>query len=102
MTLVERLRHKLSPLEDKEFTAGILPTWRGVDFKPYLRKYKGAECVMLSARQAWGLVFPNVEPSLYNLTVMGRSLQALLWERSYLKGELVFTKPYSEIESDGY
>lgn len=102
MTTEERLRHKISPLENKKFTASMLPLWRGVDFGAFTRKYKGAECVVLSPQEAWDLIYPDQEPTKYDLAVMGRSLQALLWERSYQQGYLVFSKPCLEITQDGY
>jgi len=100
--LVERLRKKLSPLEDSEFTDKIKPRLGEADFSPFVRSFKGVECVVLSPREAHRLLLDNADPDLHELTLMGRSLQALLWERSYLKGILVFTKTLQEIEDDGF
>lgn len=107
MFTVERLQHKISPLEDKEFTDKVLPRLKkaakGKKMDPHQRHYKGVLCVVLSPREAWELLFPEEsEPNLHELTVLGRSLQALLWERSYLKGLLVFSKPLEEIGNDGF
>lgn len=102
MFTVDRLRHKLSPLEDKEYTAKILPLMQAADFKPYERKYKNTMCVVMSPSEVWNLLFPGTEYNMHDLTVLGRSLQALLWERSYLRGSLIFTKPLSEVDSDGF
>lgn len=107
MLTVERLQHKLSPLEDKEFTKKVLPRIRKAvkakQLEQYERAYKGVLCVVLSPSDAWKLLFPEEgEANLHELTVLGRSLQALLWERSYLKGLLVFTKPLEELKDDGF
>lgn len=102
MFTVERLQHKLSPLEDKDFTAKILPLLQAADLHKFERKYKGGLCAVASPSDFWELLFPGTEPNMHELTVLGRSLQALLWERSYLRGSLVFTKPLSEVDSDGF
>jgi hypothetical protein len=102
MFTVERLRHKISPLEDKTFTESIIPRLHKVDLTPYMRRYKGMECVVLTPSEAWEALFPRKTYTLHDLTVLGRSLQALLWERSYLRGNLVFTKTMKEVKDDGF
>ncbi len=103
MFTVARLRTKISPLEDKEFTNKIITPLADADLSAYERKFKGKDCIVLTPREAWELLVPdNQEPNLHDLTVIGRSLQALLWERSYLRGNLVFTKTLQEIEEDGF
>jgi hypothetical protein len=99
---VERLRYKLSPLEDKTFTETVMPLVCDVNLTPYIRKYKGKVCVVISPRDMWALLFPGKDHTLHNLTVLSRTLQALLWERSYLLGDLVFTKTLEEIYEDGF
>lgn len=101
-TIEQRLRSKLSPLEDKKFTEKIRPLMEAVDFAPYERQYKSTKCVVLTPNDAWELLFPGEQYNLHELTVLGRSLQALLWERSYLRGNLVFTKTLLEIDEDGF
>jgi hypothetical protein len=98
---VKRLRKKLSPLEDVAFTEQVIPLLRKVDFAPYERKFKGQLCVVVTPSEVWGLIYPDQEPNLRDLTILGRSLQGLLWERSYLQGNLVFTKTLQEVKSDG-
>jgi hypothetical protein len=95
-----RLRYKLSPLEDRGFTELIEPMLRQLDFTDYVRRYKGGEYIVLTPRIVWDELFDE-EPNLYDLTKMGRSLQALLWERSYLKGNLIFVKSTKEYIEDG-
>lgn len=102
MFTVERLRHKISPLEDKEFTKEVLTRLKDANLAPFARKYKGNQCIVLSPSDAWGLLFPEKESNLHDVTVLGRSLQALLWERSYLRGMLVFTKTVEEVKADGF
>lgn len=103
MFTVERLRHKISPLEDKDFTQQeVLPRLKAADLKGFERRYKGQKCIVLTPSDAWGLLFPEKEGNLHEFTVLGRSLQALLWERSYLRGMLVFTKTLQEVETDGF
>lgn len=102
MTLEQRLRSKISPLEDKKFTERITPLLEGADFAPYERKFRGKKCVVITPNEVWDIILPLERPNLHDLTVLGRSLQALLWERSYLRGNLVFTKTLQEIEDDGF
>lgn len=102
MFTVERLRFKISPLEDKSFTEKVMPLMKEANLRPFLRKYKGQMCVVLSLSDAWGLLFPGKIYTLHELTILGRTLQALLWERSYIGGNLVFTKTIEEVDSDGF
>jgi hypothetical protein len=102
MYTVKRLRQKISPLEDKEFTEKLIPLLAGADYDPYMRQFRGKRCVMITPREAWTLAYPTEEPNLHDLTNIGRSLQAMLWERSYLRGNLVFTKTLQEIDEDGF
>ena len=99
---VERLRYKISPLEDKTFTEKVMPLISEINLTPYVRKYKNHECVVISPSDMWALLFPGKDHTLHNLTVLSRTLQALLWERSYLLGNLVFTKTLTEIYEDGF
>ncbi len=99
---VERLRHKLSPLENKEFTEKLTPLLCREQLTPFIREYRGVECVVLRPKDALELLHPGEDHTLRTLTIVGRSLQALLWERSYLRGELIFTKPITEVEEDGF
>lgn len=102
MYTVERLRKKLSPLEDRGVTDKVAAAMVGVDLTPYLRRFKGEDTLVLSLKEMWEALFPNEQANLHDYTVLGRSLQALLWERSYLQGGLVFTKTPQEVEEDGF
>ena len=102
MFSVERLQHKISPLEDKAFTAKILPLLQVTDLGQFARTYKGVPSLVATPQEMWGVLFPDEVANLRELTTMGRSLAALMWERSYLRGNLIFTKPVSEYEEDGF
>jgi hypothetical protein len=102
--LIARLRKKISPMEDVLYTEKILPLMQAADFSQYERPYKGQICVVVTPKQVLDTIYKGceLEHNLHDLTNISRSLQALLWERSYLKGNLVYTKTLAEIESDGF
>jgi len=101
MYTLERLRYKLAPLEDRGFTEAVEPLLRKMDFHVFKRRYKGDDYIVVTPRIVWEAIFPEEEPTLTDLSKMGRSLQGLLWERSYLKGNLIFVKPVREYIKDG-
>ena len=100
MTLEEEnrlLRYKLSPLEDKKFTEQLIPLFLLVDLERYRRRFRGTEHYVLRALEIWHECF-RTKPTGADLTKLGRSLQALLWERSALNGETIFVKQVTEHE----
>lgn len=100
MYTLERLRYKLAPLEDRGFTEQVEPALRRLDFTNYARRYKGDDYIVLTPGNVWDALFED-KPTLADLAKLGRSLQGLLWERSYLKGNLIFVKPVREYVKDG-
>lgn len=93
---VDMLRHKLSPLEDKDFTAKLALGLAGKDLLRYQRSFRGSEHIVVSATDIWCATGWEEEPSARDLTNVGRSLQAMLWERSALHGSTVFVMPLKE------
>lgn len=86
---IKKLRSKISPMENVEFTEKLSEALRSVDLSSYIRNYRGGRFVVISPSELYELCF-NSRPNTRNLTEMGRSLQALLWERSALHGGRVF------------
>lgn len=96
------LRTKLSPLENPEFTTKLREAMdEHLNFYDYTRMFRGDEYFVLDALTVWAQCF-GTEPNNRQLTDVGRSLQALLWERSALQGYTVFVKKVSEYEEFGY
>lgn len=93
---VERLRAKLSPLEDKEFTPIVKQSMVDVDWGPYRSKSKNVSHVVIRPSDLWGLLFEN-EPHTQDIAKLGRSLQAMGWVRSARGGNLVFMIPTEEL-----
>lgn len=98
---VHRLRHKISPMEDVLFTTKLKDAMAKIDMDQYLRSFRGRMYYMVDLQTIWHECF-NTTPNRHDLMVVGRSLQALLWERSALNGNLRFVKPVEEFEEDGY
>lgn len=92
---VELLRRKISPLEDKEFTRAFSEDLALCDLDQFKRDFRGAPHLVVHPAELWRLVL-GTEPDTHDITVLGRTLQALLWERSALNGARVFVKPYEE------
>lgn len=89
----ERLRKKLSPLEDPEFTAAYLHA-QPVE---WLRNecprmsYGGEEHISVSLPELWEKINPtDAPPSGSDLAKLGRTLQALGWVRTKRSGSLYF------------
>lgn len=97
---VARLRSKLAPHEDKEFTEKLIDAMKGVDLLPFRKdmKFRGPHIVIKPA-ELWALVFAT-EPNIREIATIGRSLQALCWERSAYNGGRVFIKPLKEYEDE--
>lgn len=101
MKEVEALRKKLSPLEDKEFTREFLEAAKDADFEQYTRNFRGAPHIVLDPQEVWRLVF-GTEPNKHDIMVLGRTLQALMWERSALSGARIFVKTLEEYRDETY
>lgn len=95
----ERLKKKLSPLEDKEFTE----RYKGLEDRKWMREHlsvrNGEPCVMLSLVPLFEHTF-EVTPNNYELTMLGRTLVALGFERTYRGGHLFFAMSLEEFDRD--
>lgn len=91
---VERLRHKLSPMEDKEFTAKLALLMADKDLLQFKTKFRKKDYIVVTPREVAMLCGLPHELPVY--TNIGRSLQAMCWERSALHGNLIFVMPYDE------
>src|SRR5262245_35215984 len=101
LSMVERLQYKISPLEDKEFTTVLKAAMVKADLSPFLRHRDGRSYYRVTAKELWYACFAE-NPSIQDATELGRSLQAMLWERSASKGIRVFIKSKEEFDYDGY
>jgi len=94
----EWLKRKLSPLEDVEFTARYclrenfewLRTQRGTR--------QGKSAIVVRLRDVWVNTFNSV-PNNVDLTTLGRTLEALGWERTRRKGITFFLMNCKEFEN---
>lgn len=93
------LRRKLSPLEDPEFTRQLALAMAKADFQDCLRPFRKDFYVVITPKLVAERCFGDVAPQLPLLTNIGRSLQALCWERSAINGNLVFVMPREEYEN---
>lgn len=91
------LRHKLSPLEDKEYTAFLSALMAKHDLTQFKREFRDGEYIMLYPKELYKLL-TGEEGNTRDITEVGRSLQAMLWERSALGGNLCFVMEASEYE----
>lgn len=93
----ERLRRKLSPLEDPKFTQMLGMKLAGIDLRDnYQRLFRKKNYIVVTPGEIADLCgLPRELPVLTNI---GRSLQAMCWERSALHGNLVFVMPLKEYE----
>lgn len=94
MKEVERLRHKLSPLEDKEFTRVLAGLMGGEDLGRFEKKFRKSRYIVVTPREIAEVC--GLPQELHVLTNIGRSLQAMCWERSAINGTLVFVMPVEE------
>lgn len=93
------LRRKLSPMEDPEFTRQLAVELAEVDLMEFCRQYrKGGEYIVVEPKTIAKVCFGDEAPNLPLLTNIGRSLQALCWERSAINGRLVFVMSRKEYE----
>lgn len=96
---VEALRRKLSPLEDKEFTKEFIESSKDLDLSQYRRDFRGKPHIVLDPVVVWKEVYGS-HPKKCEVAMLGRTLQALLWERSALNGNRVFVKTVEELENE--
>lgn len=91
------LRRKLSPLEDPEFTDELSRKLAIADLNKYIRKFRKTPHVVVSLRDIAKVC--SLDEDKATLTNIGRSLQALCWERSAINGNLVFVMPLEEYDN---
>lgn len=92
---VAMLRRKLSPLENKEFTALLAEKLEHTDLLSKQRNFRGGNYIVVFPKEFWFELYGE-EGNSYQLTNLGRSLQALCWERSAINGHLCFVKEVEE------
>lgn len=97
---VERLRAKLSPLEDRDLTIKVKAAMRVNPLKaePYIPRGSHKPILLYRPADLWQELF-NEEGNTRDYMRLGRSLQAMGWERSAKSGNLVFALPVEELES---
>lgn len=102
MAEVARLRHKLSPKEDKEFTKLVV---RRMDINHTGRlKHFGLVkngAIVMTPAQVWDNIMGRA-PGSYSVkdtTKLCRSLQALGWERGAHNGNLIFSITVEEYDN---
>jgi hypothetical protein len=101
----ERLMRLISPLEDPAVTSmirqGLEYAISSKDTLPLHRHMRGNKKYhRVVPTELWKALF-GTAPDNKELTQLGRSLQALLWERSARNGLTVYIKSVEDFESDG-
>lgn len=91
----ERLRKKLSPLEDPAFTERLALKLASVSLRGQVREIRGQDHVVVVPKDLFRALF-NAEPDQKDLTNMARSLQAMCWERYAHNGMRMFIMPLTE------
>jgi len=97
----ERLRRKLSPNEDPDFTANYLLV-EPLDWlkeQTATRKNGRTKIVMVKAREVYEQAFEE-EPTYTQTAIMARTLRALGWEFSKRGGDDVYTMDYKEFVNE--
>lgn len=83
------LKRAISPLEDPIFTAEIEARLK--TYEVPVRTLRGDEYYVISPVEFWSETCGG-RPNRREVAELGRSLQALLWERTAINGERVFVK----------
>lgn len=94
----ERLRSKLSPFEDKHFTADYLLV-EPLEWLSTLPEvsYNGRPAVAVQLSDLWCEVY-DTPPNTADLTRLGRTLVALGWSRTKRQGDLYFVMNKGEFD----
>jgi hypothetical protein len=92
----ERLRSRLSPLENKAMTESFLQNQPIVWMRGQVRTHNGVPAVVVQLPELWRKAFGGT-PSAKNLTELGRTLVALGWMRTKRNGLLWFALPKNEL-----
>lgn len=100
---VARLRAKLSPLEDKEFTKRVVAALAKPNVRHDLANFgamiRGRLCISGKPGDLWVTLF-GTPSNVRDIAKLGRSLQALGWERGAKRGDTIFTIPVEELENE--
>lgn len=94
---IDKLKRKLSPLEDPKLTAELSLKLASIDLMPYKKDLRRGAYIVVTPALIHELVYGST-PTSRQASAIGRSLQAMLWERSALSGDLVFVMPIEEYE----
>jgi len=89
-------QHKLSPLEDKVFTARFLAKEPKSWMSKQIVERGGMPYIMFNLPDVWQAAFKEPSPHRSALTNLGRTLDALGWERTKVGGLLFFRMPLKE------
>lgn len=92
---IDKLKRKLSPLEDPKLTAELSLKLAKIDLMPYKKTMRRGTYIVVTPALISELVYGR-HPTSREASAIGRSLQAMLWERSALSGDLVFVMPVDE------
>lgn len=94
----ERLRSKLSPFEDKHFTADYLLV-EPLEWLSTLPEvsYNGRPAVAVQLSDLWDQ-FNDAPANTADLTRLGRTLVALGWSRTKRQGDLYFVMEKGEFD----
>lgn len=93
---IDKLKRKLSPLEDPKLTAQLSLKLASIDLMPYKRDTRRGPYIVVTPALISELVFGDPQPTSRQASAIGRSLQAMLWERSSRSGVLVYLMPLEE------
>lgn len=93
---IDKLKRKLSPLEDPKLTAELSLKLAKIDLMPYKKTMRRGTYIVVTPALISELVFGDPQPTSRQASAIGRSLQAMLWERSALSGDLVYVMPIEE------
>jgi len=92
----KRLRNKLSPLEDKSFTEAYQRVEPVEYYRASLHSRNGSPYVVIRLCDAWAAAFPKTPYTVLDLTKLGRTFDALGWERTKRNGITHFALKYDE------
>ena len=90
-----RLRKKLSPMEDADFTKEYQIKEPVKFYRASVTKVKGEACILFKASDCFEARFGR-PGNLYELTVLGRTLKGLGFERTNHAGWPLFKMPLAE------
>jgi len=101
---ITRLQRAISPLASKEHTEKTKAALRSTPIAqiPLTNHVRDGEMYWRLRVPELATVLFEGKQSIKDYTELGRSLQALLWERSAINGYAVFIKSKEDFKRDGY